>query len=76
MANTVQGKTVYNGILNRWIFGTTADGRKSSIFKDGYDDPTYMTFKIEFGEWGASVLDRSIVQNGLTEFGLAFNDYD
>jgi len=76
MADTVQGKAVYSGIMNRWIFGATADGRKSSIFKDGYDDPTYMTFKVEFGEWGASVLDRSIVQNGLTEFGLSFNDYD
>ena len=76
MADTVQGKAVYSGIMNRWIFGATADGRKSSIFKDGYDDPTYMTFKVEFGEWGASVLDRSVVQNGLTEFGLSFNDYD
>ena len=76
MAQSVHNKTVYSSIMNRWIFGASADGKKSAVFKDGYDDPTYMTFKIEFGEWGASILDRSIVQNGITEFGLSFNDYD
>lgn len=69
-------KAVYSGIMNRWIFGGVLDQDGSSIFKDGYDDPTYMTFKVEFGEWGASVLDRSVVQNGLTEFGLNFTNYD
>lgn len=76
MSEIIQNKSVYSGIMNRWIFGEFADNKKSSIFKDGYDDPTYMTFKVEFGDWGASVLDRSLVQNGLTEFSLAFNNYD
>ena len=76
MAQSIHSKSVYSSIMNRWIFGVNATGKSSSIFKDGYDDPTYMTFKVEFGDWGASILDRSIVQNGITEFGLAFNDYD
>ena len=76
MADFAKGKTIYNSILNRWIFGTTADNKKSAIFKEGYDDPTYMTFKIEFGDWGASILKRSLIQGGITEFALSFNDYD
>ena len=76
MADSVKGKTVYSSVMNRWIFGTTADNKKSAIFKEGYDDPTYMTFKIEFGEWGASILNRDLIQSGITEFALSYNDYD
>ena len=76
MAESIKGKTIYNGIMNRWIFGATADNKKSAIFKEGYDDPTYMTFKIEFGEWGASILNRDLIQGGITEFALSYNDYD
>ena len=73
------GKLLYNGIMKRWLYGADIDeniNRKSAIFKEGYDDPTYMTFRIEFGDWGASVLDRSIIQTGTTVFRPTFNDYD
>ena len=65
--------------MKRWLYGADIDeniNRKSAIFKEGYDDPTYMTFRIEFGDWGASVLDRSIIQTGTTVFRPTFNDYD
>ena len=73
------GKLLYNGIMKRWLYGADIDeniNKKSAIFKEGYDDPTYMTFRIEFGDWGASVLDRSIIQTGTTVFRPTFNDYD
>ena len=35
-----------------------------------------MTFRIEFGDWGASILDRSIIQTGTTIFSPTKNDYD
>lgn len=73
------GKLLYNGIMKRWLYGADIDeniNRKSAIFKEGYDDPTYMTFRIEFGDWGASILDRSIIQTGTTVFSPTKNDYD
>ena len=73
------GKLLYNGIMKRWLYGADIDeniNKKSAIFKEGYDDPTYMTFRIEFGDWGASILDRSIIQTGTTIFSPTKNDYD
>ena len=73
------GKLLYNGIMKRWLYGADIDetiNKKSAIFKEGYDDPTYMTFRIEFGDWGVSILDRSIIQTGTTVFRPTFNDYD
>lgn len=29
----------------------------SRVFMSGYDDPTYMTFRVEFGDWGYSTRD-------------------
>jgi hypothetical protein len=40
---------------NRWYNESVNDGDfQSQIFAQGYDDPTYMTFKLEFGGWGYS----------------------
>jgi hypothetical protein len=40
---------------NRWYNESVNDGDfQSQIFEQGYDDPTYMTFKLEFGGWGYS----------------------
>ena len=78
-------KTIYSGIMNRWLYGNDSEFKqfqsitttyKDGVFKEGYDDPTYMTFKIEFGDWGASVLDRSIIQTGTTVFRPTIADYD
>lgn len=41
-----------------------ASARKSDLYEDsvvfssGYEDPTYMTFRIEFGGWGASTINK------------------
>lgn len=35
----------------------------NEVFVDGFEDPTFLTFKIEFGEWGASVSDNSTIQS-------------
>lgn len=82
MADTTSGrdKILYNSIMKRWLYqgdiDTNPKYKKSVVFKEGYDDPTYMTFKIEFGDWGASILDRSVLQLGTTEFRPYINDYD
>ena len=38
---------------NEW--GT---GAPNDVFYDGHEDPTFLTFKVEFGEWGASITDN------------------
>ena len=55
-------KLLFNDVQKRWMFGVEdgQTGKKSALFKDNLDDPTFMTFKIEFGDWGTSVLDRKI----------------
>lgn len=71
---------MYSPTMNRWLnyFDETLSEKysKSSAFKEGYDDPTYMTFKIEFGDWGASILDKKIVSKGVSVFSASQNDYD
>lgn len=77
-------KSVYSKILNKWLYGADIDDISngkfteghSVVFQEGYDDPTYLTFKIEFGDWGASVLDRSLTQPNTTSFGLSTTNYD
>lgn len=82
-------KYLYNNIMKRWLYGPdiiengingekirVSEYKKGLVFKEGYDDPTFMTFRIEFGDWGASVLDRSLIQDGTTTFMPNFNDYD
>ena len=74
-------KYVYNSIMNRWLntqdysSGDPKDWT-SSVWQEGYDDPTYMTFKVEFGDWGASILDRHVINTGTTSFAAYTNDYD
>ncbi|WQJ53514.1 MAG: hypothetical protein [Wendovervirus sonii] len=71
------GKYIYNDVMNRWMNNYEYDEYMSSAaFREGYDDPTYMTFKIEFGDWGASILDRSEIRLGTTVFTAEKNDYD
>ncbi len=74
-------KYVYNNVMNRWLniqdySGSQPKDWTSSVWKEGYDDPTYMTFKVEFGDWGASILDRHIINSGTTSFAAYINDYD
>jgi len=56
-------KRMYSPIMNKWLFGYSEDPNSDGLtFKGGYEDPTYLTFKVEFGDWGASILDREIIQ--------------
>lgn len=71
------GKLLYVGSMNKWLnYFDDLPYNKSSVFKEGYDDPTYMTFKIEFGDWGASVLPDSALELGITNFSAEKSDYD
>ena len=71
------GKLLYVGSMNKWLnYFDDLPYNKSSVFKEGYDDPTYMTFKIEFGDWGASVLPDSALDLGITNFSAEKSDYD
>lgn len=47
-------------------FGTASKQEnvsETALFVDGMDDPTSLTFKVEFGEWGASILEMKQVAN-------------
>jgi len=71
------GKYVYNTVMNRWMNNYEFDEYTTSpVFREGYDDPTYMTFRIEFGDWGASVLSRSMINEGISSFVAEKNNYD
>ena len=51
---------IFDPVVMRWYYGNTEQYQvQSEVFKKGYEDPTYMTFRVEFGEWGASVLHRN-----------------
>lgn len=49
------------------------------IFYTGFEDPTFLTFRVEFGAWGASMLDRQTLAaaelNSNTQ-NVFFTDYD
>jgi len=65
---------LFSPTTNKWL--KINDNYSGQLFKEGYDDPTYLTFKIEFGDWGASVLPRNIIDLGTTAFKVANTDYD
>lgn len=62
------GKIIaFDNVTMRWLTESfasdTASGNTdtyaapSEVFQSGYDDPTYLTFRVEFGNWGASTKD-------------------
>ena len=68
----------FDPIIMRWIYGNTdVYQKKSEVFQEGYEDPTYMTFRIEFGEWGSSVLSKEhfAMHNGVI-LNTLHQDYD
>lgn len=70
---------LFNPIKNRWFNTYDSPSEKSQVFKYQYadmDDPTYLTFKIEFGDWGASVLTRNALKLGVTSFRAYKSDFD
>ena len=70
----------FDPVVMRWYYGNTDKepySVKSEVFKQGYEDPTYMTFRVEFGEWGASVLHRSVfTMHGGMVLNSQHQDYD
>lgn len=51
----------------------------NDIFLDGFEDPAHLTFKVEFGEWGASILtdsEISATQNKALDRHVDYMDYD
>lgn len=63
-------RVVYSPVMNRWYNYFDEKLPKSSVFLEGYDDPTYHTFRVEFGDWGASVLDPAVMNMGITNYGI------
>ena len=51
----------------------------NDVFYDGFEDPTRLTFKVEFGMWGASILDDNTIattqRNSLSD-NVYYQDYD
>jgi hypothetical protein len=61
-----------DGKVGRWVGATDVlrrfrlgnewgSGSNNEVFVDGFEDPTFLTFKIEFGEWGASLCDNNTI---------------
>lgn len=67
-------------IMKRFHFGNEYGSEShNDVFFNGFEDPTHLTFKIEFGEFGASITDNatiaSIQKNSLSS-NVFFMDYD
>ena len=67
-------------VLKRFHLGNDFGSESNNfVFTSGFEDPTYLTFKVEFGEWGATVTDNSnIATIQATSYGTNVNymDYD
>ena len=61
-----------DGKVGRWVGATAVQkrfrlgnewgsGSNNEVFVDGFEDPAFLTFKIEFGEWGASLCDNNTI---------------
>ena len=50
-------------ILKRFRFGNEwGTTSANDVFAPGFEDPTHLSFKIEFGEWGGSISDMSTIR--------------
>jgi hypothetical protein len=53
-----------NEIRQRFHLGNEFGSESSNeVFASGYEDPTFLTFKVEFGDWGYSLLDEAVIRN-------------
>lgn len=50
---------LFDLLTSRWLLEASPNNpeKTSNIWKNGYEDPTYLTFKVEFGGWGYSTHD-------------------
>lgn len=69
-----------NEVLKRFHMGNEFGSQSSNtVFTPGFEDPTRLMFKIEFGEWGASLLDTETIktQQVTSKFSnVYYEDYD
>lgn len=69
-----------NEIMERFHMGNEygAD-MPSEVFRSGFEDPTRLMFKVEFGDWGCSVLDTETIKNQQKTSlynNIYYEDYD
>lgn len=67
-------------ISNRFMHGNEfGTASHNELFIDGFEDPAHLTFKVEFGEWGASVCDDATIaakQSRMLSGNVNYADYD
>lgn len=67
-------------ITNRFLQGNEWGSQSTNpVFAIGFDDPAHLTFKVEFGGWGYSTMDRSMIESverNSTESGVYYTDFD
>ena len=69
-----------NEIMKRFHMGNEyGTGMSSEVFRSGFEDPTRLMFKVEFGDWGYSVLDTETIKNQQKTSlynNIYYEDYD
>ena len=69
-----------NEIMERFHMGNEYGADMSSeVFRSGFEDPTRLMFKVEFGDWGCSVLDTEAIKNQQKTSlynNIYYEDYD
>ena len=69
-----------NEIMKRFHMGNEyGTGMSSEVFRTGFEDPTRLMFKVEFGDWGYSVLDTETIKNQQKTSlynNIYYEDYD
>ena len=69
-----------NEIMERFHMGNEYGADMSSeVFRSGFEDPTRLMFKVEFGDWGCSVLDTETIKNQQKTSlynNIYYEDYD
>ena len=69
-----------NEIMERFHMGNEyGSGMSSEVFRSGFEDPTRLMFKVEFGDWGCSVLDTETIKNQQKTSlynNIYYEDYD
>ena len=69
-----------NEIMKRFHMGNEyGTGMSSEVFRSGFEDPTRLMFKVEFGDWGCSVLDTETIKNQQKTSlynNIYYEDYD
>ena len=69
-----------NEIMERFHMGNEyGTDMSSEVFRPGFEDPTRLMFKVEFGDWGCSVLDTETIKNQQKTSlynNIYYEDYD